>query len=188
MDRTTLTSETNNWVGVLNLARSEAITRGEKVTVCRSAGDPEDCDGSAQCNCGTVPTPPNYHTGYLIFTSTNNPSEEVAIHFQPTVYGNELLRAGRTQSDKVTIQGNGFANNAFSFAPGGSLATEDFEAGSARHILCLMARAGDSSSTISNDHVRGRVVIIAPTGQPSVSEFAGTGAQCVTASSNENAD
>lgn len=185
MDRTTLSSATNEWVGVLNYARNQAVTRGEKVTICRAAGDPDACDGTAQCNCGTTASAPNYHTGYLVFTSTDNPVPGV-LHFQPGTYGNELLRTGRIQSDKVTIQGNGFANNAFSFSPDGTLAPEDSGAGSARHVVCVMETAGDTSSTISEEGLRGRAVIISPTGRPRVAEFSGTGSQCVVGAGSSN--
>lgn len=185
MNRATLSSETNSWVGVLNFARNEAVTRGEKVTICRAAGDPESCDGSTQCLCGTTATAPNYHTGFLVFTSTNNPVPGV-IHFEPGLYGNELIQTGRTRSNKVTIQGNGFGNNAFSFSPDGTLAPEDTGAGSARHVLCVMGTAGDDTSTISRPGLRGRAVIISPTGRPRVAEFPGTGAQCVVGSGSSN--
>ena len=187
MERTTLSSETNTWVGMLNYARNEAITRGEKVTICRSAAPPENCDGSSQCNCGTTATPPNYHTGYLIFTSTDNPVPGV-LHFQPGTYGNELLRTGRIDSDRVSIQGNGFGNNAFSFSPDGTLAPEDFSAGgSARHILCVMEQAGNTSTTVSEEGLRGRVVVISPTGRPRVAEFPGDGDACIVGAGSSNA-
>jgi len=188
MDNTTLVSETNNWVGLLNHARNEAITRGERVTICRRL-NPGNCDGTADCSCGVTQSgggsPPNYHTGYLVFTSTGNaqPLNFVAA-------SNELLRTGATSSDKITIQGNGQANNAFSFASDGTLAPEDVSAGAppvtARHIVCVSDVAGDDTTAESTAEVPGRVVIISELGRPRVMEFE-VGGDCYDANSSNTA-
>jgi type IV fimbrial biogenesis protein FimT len=184
MDQTALTSETNSWVGVLNYARSEAITRGQKVTVCRRV-NPGSCDGSANCDCGVTQSgsssPPNYHTGYMIFTSTGNSQP---LNFRPGS-GNVLLRTGQAHSDKITIQGNGQANNAFSFMPTGVLADEDASGFSARHILCV-TEAGNDSSASSTEQIPGRVVVISDTGRPRVMEF-DVGADCYDPNSSNTA-
>lgn len=191
IDRSKLTSEANSWVGVINYARSEAITRSEKVTICRRI-DPGTCDGSANCDCGVTQSggssPPNYHTGYLIFTSTDNTGSP--LNFRPGM-GDELLRTGQAHSDKITIQGNGQANNAFSFMPDGTLASEDINsvtAVTARHILCVERVADDGSTAQSTSEVPGRVVIISATGRPRVMGFEEGGACFDPDSSNAAAD
>lgn len=185
INRTTLTSETNNWVGVINFARNEAITRGERVTVCRRE-DPELCDGTSNCQCGVGysggSSPPNYHSGYLIFTSTGNSG---TLNF--VAANNELIRTGRAQSDKVTIQGNGQANNAFSFMPNGMLAEDDQGPPTARHIICVVANTADVSGTAeSTTTVPGRAVIISGTGRPRVAEFE-VGGDCYDSNGSNSA-
>lgn len=173
MENTTLTSETNNWVGVVNHARSEAVTRGERVTICRTIRA-NACDGSSNCDCG-VDQPgsesgrPNYHRGYLIFTSTGNPQ---SINFVPG-NDNELIATGRTQSDKITIRGNGQANNAFSFMPDGTLDPNDVTAGgvTARHVVCITNEPSDLQSSQNTDNTPGRAVVISQTGRPRVAEL-----------------
>lgn len=174
LERTTLTSETNTWVGVINHARNEAITRGERVTVCRSL-NPDACQGDANCNCGVTEapgSPPNYHSGYLIFTSTGNPQ---AINFRPGL-GNELIRTGRTQTDRVTIRGNGQGNNAFSFMPNGTLDPLDVNGAglTARHVICTTGDSGDLSAAQNSEASPARVVVISQTGRPRVDQLGPT--------------
>lgn len=177
MERTTLTSETNTWVGVINHARNEAITRGERVTVCRSL-NPDACQGDADCDCGVTEapgSPPNYHSGYLVFTSTGNPQ---AINFRPGPspnFGNELIRTGRTQTDQVTIRGNGQADNAFSFMPDGSLDPNDVSAGgvTARHVICI-ADSADLGAAQNSESTPARAVVVSQTGRPRVAELGPT--------------
>ena len=56
-----LTTSTNELVGALTLARSEAVKRGLRVTVCKSA-DQASCDTS-----GT-----GWQQGWIVFTDENN--------------------------------------------------------------------------------------------------------------------
>lgn len=174
MERTTLTSETNTWVGMINAARNEAVTRGERVTVCRTQ-NPNACDGSSNCDCGVteVPgSPPNYHTGYLLFTSTGNPQ---AINFRPGL-GNELIRAGSAHTDRVTIRGNGQGNNAFSFMPDGTLDPNDVTGAglTARHVICIADSSGDLTAAQNSESTPGRAVVIAQTGRPRVAQLGAT--------------
>lgn len=173
INRTTLTSETNNWVGVLNYARNEAITRGQRVTVCRSQ-NPDACDGSSDCDCGVTEapgSPANYHTGYLIFTSNGNAQP---LNFLQA--SNQLLRTGRAESQKVTIRGNGEGNNAFSFMPNGTLDPNDVTGGglTARHVICLASSSADLSASQNAQDSPARVVIISQTGRPRVTELGPT--------------
>jgi len=176
MERTTLTSATNEWVGVLNYARSEAITRGERVTVCRSL-NPDACQGDSNCDCGVTESggsPANYHTGYLIFTS---PGNSQPLNFRPTsgIEPDTLLRTGTTQSDRVTIRGNGQGNNAFSFMPDGTLDPNDRGPPTARHVLCVTDNAADLSSNQNAENAdEARAVMISETGRPRVAELTGT--------------
>lgn len=172
INRTTLTSETNNWVAVLNYARNEAITRGQRVTVCRTV-TPDACNGTANCSCGVSQSGaaagiPNYHSGYLIFTSTGNAQP---INFLAA--SNQLLRTGRAESEKVTIRGNGEGNNAFSFMPNGTLDPNDVTGTglTARHVICLASSKADLSAAQNASNSPARVVIISQTGRPRVTSF-----------------
>ena len=168
VNRTTLTSETNNWVAVLNYARNEAITRGQRVSVCRTV-TPDACNGTADCTCGVSQSGaasgiPNYHSGYLIFTSTGNAQP---INF--IAASNQLLRTGRAESEKVTIRGNGEGNNAFSFMPNGTLDPNDVAGGvTARHVICLASSKADLSAAQNASNSPARVVVISQTGRSRV--------------------
>lgn len=172
LEQTTLTSETNNWVGVINFARSEAITRGERVTVCRTV-TPNACDGSSDCDCGVSQSGgasgnPNYHGGYLVFTSTGNSQP---INFLAA--SNQLLRTGQTQGDRVTIRGNGQADNAFSFMPDGTLDPNDVagDGTTARQVVCIADSSADLGSSSNSANSVGRYVAIEVTGRPRVDEL-----------------
>lgn len=186
MERTTLTSETNTWVGVVNHARNEAITRGERVTVCRSL-NPDACQGDSNCDCGVTEAPgsaPNYHSGYLVFTSTGNPQ---AINFRPGL-GNELIRTGRTQTDRITVRGNQEANNAFSFMPSGMLDPNDVDDDAspprtARHVICITSDSDDLDAAQNSESNTARVVVISQTGRPRVAEVGPT--TCLGTAAND---
>ncbi|MFZ0488593.1 MAG: GspH/FimT family pseudopilin [Arenicellales bacterium] len=172
INRTTLTSETNNWVAVLNYARNEAITRGQRVTVCRTV-TPDACNGTANCTCGVSQSGsasgiPNYHSGYLIFTSAGNAQP---INF--IAASNQLLRTGRAESQKVTIRGNGEGDNAFSFMPNGTLDPNDVNGAglTARHVICLVSSAADLSAAQNASNSVGRVVVISQTGRSRVDQI-----------------
>lgn len=186
MNRTTLTSETNNWLGVINSARNEAVTRGERVTVCRTL-TPDACDGTnANCNCGTSPNN-EYHTGYLMFTSAGNSQP---IDFDAA--SNELILTGRIQSDKVRIRGNCRSGNAFSFMSDGRL--DPLDVGNcggtpttARQVICIMEVAGDESTAINSPATPGRAVVVASTGRPRVVELP-PDADCSSSAANALAE
>ena len=172
--KTTLTSETNNWIAVLNYARNAAITRGRRVTVCRSV-NPNACNGASDCLCGTSqPAPanavPNYHSGYLIFTSTSN---SLPLNFVSSM--DELLRTGKSGSARVTIRGNAQANNAFSFMPDGTLDSNNVAGAlTARHVVCLAGSSADLSASQNAKASAGRAVIISQTGRSRVAALGST--------------
>lgn len=64
---TNLRSAANRWVGVLNYARSEAVTRGTRVVICASA-DPMVND--PVCSGNT-----NWATGWLVFVDADGDSD-----------------------------------------------------------------------------------------------------------------
>ncbi len=106
-----LTAVTNELVNVLTLARSEAIKRGVRVTVCKSAG--------ARCA-----TRGNWEQGWIVFTDENNDAAYDS--------GTEtLLRAHEAISGQVTMTGNANVANYISYVASGrsQLTGGGFQAG-----------------------------------------------------------
>lgn len=99
-----VTSQTNDLVTAFSYARSEAIKRGVRVTVCSRATDVA-CAGSI-----------TWDTGWLVFVDTNGngavDGEAVLLVRQPLENGN-TLRAGVRQ--RVTYQNTGFSGFADTF-------------------------------------------------------------------------
>ena len=86
-----LSTYTNELVGGINLARSEAIKRGQRVVLCKSS-DGVDCDANAQ-----------WSDGWIIFEDRNGT--------RSTVNNGEVIRIHGPVSDAVTITFTGFTNN-----------------------------------------------------------------------------
>lgn len=101
-----LVGQTNDLVTSLNYARSEAIKRGVRVSVC-SRLDNATCSGA---------TVFNWDTGWLVFVNPNNSAVANAGTViqvrQPLENGNTLRTAGL---QRVTYQSSGFSGNAGTF-------------------------------------------------------------------------
>jgi type IV fimbrial biogenesis protein FimT len=97
-----LTSQANDLVTALNYARSEAIKRGVRVTVCSRATD-------TTCAASNV-----WNAGWLAFVDTNGngavDGEAVLQVRQPLESGNTLTSAAAFQ--RVTYQNTGFSGFA----------------------------------------------------------------------------
>jgi type IV fimbrial biogenesis protein FimT len=111
-----LTSTANEFVTALNLARSEAVKRSVRVTVCKSA------DG-ATCAAGG-----GYEQGWIVFVDPNNNATVDA--------GEQVIRAYGPLSGGLTLIGRVVNNvdnvgNFVSYTSSGSskLATGAFQAG-----------------------------------------------------------
>jgi type IV fimbrial biogenesis protein FimT len=102
-----LVGQTNDLVTSLNYARSEAIKRGVRVSVCNRLNN-TTCSGAAVFN---------WDTGWLVFVNPNNNAvadagETVLQVRQPLEKGNTLRTAG---IQRVTYQNSGFSGNADTF-------------------------------------------------------------------------
>ncbi len=101
-----LATETNTLVSDINLARSEAIKRGTRVILCRSA-DPSaanpTCGGSAN----------TWTTGWLVFASgdANNTYDSAT---------DTLIRIGKPRGGQIQIITNSTANNNLEYDPDGT--------------------------------------------------------------------
>lgn len=98
-----LTTATNDLLGSLAHARSEAIRRGQRVTVCISA------DGATCAANG------GWGQGWISFLDTNRAGASASVD-----NANEtILGSGAAQPANVTIQGNANAAQFVSFSPTG---------------------------------------------------------------------
>ena len=109
-----LTTQINEFSTALNLARSEALKRSRRISLCRSVN-------GTSCNTAGGG---GYHTGWLVFVDTDGDGALDA--------GEDLLRAGQALSAASTLRGTGSGNldNYVSFLSSG-LASEAGE-----FILC----------------------------------------------------
>ncbi|MEM9173293.1 MAG: GspH/FimT family pseudopilin [Pseudomonadota bacterium] len=98
--RTNRTVQANNdLVSALAVARSEAIKRGERVSVCPTV-DQTTCDGSG-----------NWELGWMVFVDPGNPGNVDA--------GEPVLRVWDAITNGTTIRAAGSFSDFVSFAPSG---------------------------------------------------------------------
>lgn len=103
-----ITTQTNNFIMALMLARSEAVKRGSTVTVCSST-DGTSCAGSSK-----------WEGGWLVFVDVNGDgvvdTGDLPVQVGQALSGGNTLKGGAT-AKRVTYSGNGFAagfNDTFS--------------------------------------------------------------------------
>lgn len=103
-------TEANDFISAVNYARSEAVTRGVRVTMCKSA------EGA---KCATTG---NWDQGWIIFPDPND---------NATVDSGESILRVHAALKKGTLQGNTNVGSYISFAPTGfsELASGAFQAG-----------------------------------------------------------
>ena len=97
----------------LSLARSTAITRRERVTVCKSS-DIADCgdnDDATICTCANDDGGSDWSQGWIVFVDPNNREVVDA--------GEEILRVYGPLPGSGTFTGNNFVQNQISFTPQG---------------------------------------------------------------------
>ena len=100
-DSSNVTSATNDLVSAFNLARSEAVTRGTTVTVCKSAD---------QATCNTIGT--NWEQGWIVFvdndgSGTVNGADAILRVYQ-SPGGKVVMTAAANLADRVIYAGTGF--------------------------------------------------------------------------------
>lgn len=102
-----VTTVTNDLVTDISVARSEAVSRGKQVVVCRSANpiaSSPTCGGSAN----------TWTTGWLLFVSgdSNNTYDSAT---------DTLLRVGQVNANNVTIISDSNLNTNVTYKPDGSI-------------------------------------------------------------------
>ena len=141
IERNQITANTNKFVSTLNLARSEAIKRNQRVKICDST------DG-ATCGAGS------YEQGWMVFVDDNDdgvldsPDEQLIQVYEalPAVFTvNPNLTLG---ANDVSYQANGRANRGGNF------------------ILCKLNDTTKAKVIILDVNGRARVTAYAPDGTP----------------------
>lgn len=115
MSQNRLTTTVNSFVAALNLARSEAIKRGTRVTLCKSA------DGATCAVTG------GYEQGWMVFVDASPLAERDAGSTQEP-----LVRVyERLSGTGLTLTGNAMVSDYVSYDPSGAarLKTGAFQAG-----------------------------------------------------------
>ncbi len=120
MQNNRLVSQANEFITTLNLARSEAVKRGTRVTVCASSGGTA-CDGG-----GTG----IWTTGWIVFTDPNNvgvydAASETILQVHGALFTGYTLTAGATLTNFVSYLGTGLSQGAGGATPDGT-ATSTF--------------------------------------------------------------
>lgn len=148
-----LTAAINQFVGALALARSEAIKRGVRVTLCKSA-DGQCCAGGG-----------GYHQGWIVFAdpngdlirqSPNCSNVSVASHSEPLVRVHQPLVGG------LSLIGNQTVAEFISFVPAGvsQLSNGAFQAGTV--TLCARGYAASARRLVLGRGGRVRVERVEP--------------------------
>jgi len=130
-----MTTQVNDFVSSLNLARSEAIKRGTRITVCKS-------NDNASCAANN-----NWDQGWIIFADTDNDAVVDA--------GEELIRAYAPLAPGNTLTGSGNVDTYISYVGSGFLQQTDGSIQSGELALC--DNRGFAAS--------GRAIILGASGQ-----------------------
>lgn len=101
-----MAANVNEFIGALNLARSEAIKRGAPVSVCWSG------DG-ANCGAGGA----NWTNGWIVFFDSDgdgvvdNANQDTVLRVYPELGNNLTLDGNNTFTNRITYRSKGFAPN-----------------------------------------------------------------------------
>lgn len=148
-----VTSSTNELVGAMALARSEAIRRGSRISVCKSA------------NGATCAAAGGWEQGWIVFVDTNRPGGDAAVN-----NGDVILTRTGVQPAGLSMLGAAAVANYVSFAADGSVRTMAGAAQAGRLRVC-------STSTAVDDARRAREIDITSAGRL-VTAVVNTGSAC----------
>lgn len=149
-----LSSRTNDLVGALSLARSEAIRRGVRVTLCKSS------DGASCASTG------DWDQGWITFVDTTRSGTDAAVDSGETV-----IQIYQGNANAVSIKGSTNVANYVSFASDGRA-----------KVMAGTPQTGtlrpcSSSTALSNDS-RARSIEITTTGRVSSTSVSGIASSC----------
>ncbi len=120
--RSRLTSSTNDLVSAIALARSEAIRRGTRVTVCKSA------NGTGCTNAG------GWQQGWLVFSDTTRGSASATVDVGETV-----IAVSGPLAANISVLGTANFANFVSFAADGTVRTMNGASMAGRLRVCSTA-------------------------------------------------
>lgn len=142
--------EANRIAADIQYARSEAIKRAAPVNICRSK-DPQSCMGP-DCTCHTGTNAMQYDEGWLMYVADSRDTS-----FDPDTH--TLLRLGEEARGSITINSDTDLNQWLSVSPTGALD----ESGPGELAVCLNGE--------STEDVPGRLITVALTGRPMITEI-----------------
>ncbi|MDO9434349.1 MAG: GspH/FimT family pseudopilin [Hydrogenophaga sp.] len=149
-----LTSSTNDMVSALALARTEAIRRGVRVTVCKSAN-------TTQCT-----TAGNWAQGWIIFVDTTRSTTNAAVDS-----GETILASNAATTTNIVMVGSGGVPNFVSFSADGQAKLMNGSAQSGVLRIC------STSGALANNG-RARDIAVAAAGRVATTTPSSVAATC----------
>ncbi|MDS4028013.1 MAG: GspH/FimT family protein [Candidatus Contendobacter sp.] len=151
-----LTANANAFVAAMNLARSEAIKRNVRVTLCKSANG----------LCCVTGGSSGYEQGWIVFADPNGDAlrDPATCSTDPPPNPNPepLIRAYEPLAAGVTLQGNGLAVDYISFVPAGVAQTAGGVPQFATMSLCKSGYATSSRQIALSRGGRARITKVSP--------------------------
>lgn len=149
-----VTTSNNDFVSALALARSEAIRRGTRITVCKSA------DGAACVTTG------NWAQGWIVFVDTTRSAADAVVDA-----GEIVVSRAQASSTGIVITGEAAVANFISFSADGTARNMTGAAQQGRIRVCNTSAALDNAR-------RARDITLAGTGRLTTATPAAVAASC----------
>ena len=150
-----ITTQSNNLIGALAVARSEAIKHNKPVVLCRSADPAAATPACASGGTGT------WETGWLVFQDAVDPTTKTGNNTFATAEGDILLRIHETLPEGLTLRANNAAlADYLAFAASGMTTLPAPAAGDPPHHFKLCDSRGAAY---------GRAAVLETTGRARIS-------------------
>jgi type IV fimbrial biogenesis protein FimT len=144
-----LSAVTNDFIAALNLARSEAMARGQVVTMRR-------CDSvSAATGCASASVAQDWSRGWYMFVDTNRNQLRSA--------DEEIIRVGQALPAPVTMYANnGTGQDAISFCPDGRMHGADCGSGGNSRTILIVCHGNKAAE---GGRSRSRAILVSLSGR-----------------------
>ncbi len=149
-----VTTSNNDFVSAMALARSEAIRRGARITVCKST------NGTACVTAG------NWAQGWIVFVDTTRSTTDAAVDT-----GEVIVSRSQASSAGIVIAGEAAVANFISFSADGTARNMAGAAQQGRIRVCNTSPALDNAR-------RARDITLAGTGRLTTATPAAVAANC----------
>jgi type IV fimbrial biogenesis protein FimT len=181
MTRNRATTVTNEFIGALNYARSEAVTRTRPITMCRMDSTAGQCTqtniGTGKCVCVTTDTDDTangWEDGWLTFIDiAGNGVVE-------TANGDELLQVQASMGGSFTVRGNSTAGDLITFTANGTTAgilqTDGTTTSGVSAAAIAICASGTDASEGSTRMDTARAITIIRTGRARAAAFSSAAA------------